>query len=138
MRPPHNRLVFALALAIVGNTPGFAGGQNAAQPLRTGKPLPAKALFQVTEFGAVGDGETKATQAIQHAINAANEAGGGIVYFPPGVYLSGSLRLQSNVTLFLETGDFIQNPSNLQIRPQNDGINMQGLCQFENRLLLRA
>ena len=45
----------------------------------------------VKEFGATGNGTTLDTVAIQTAINA-----GGLVYFPPGVYLSGTLYLRSN------------------------------------------
>lgn len=40
----------------------------------------------VRQFGAAGDGTTNDTPAIQAAIDAANAAGGGIVYFPPGTY----------------------------------------------------
>ena len=51
----------------------------------------------VKEFGAAGDGITDDTAAIQRAIDA-----GGIVHFPPGVYLSGSLYLKSNGGLCLD------------------------------------
>lgn len=43
--------------------------------------------FNVRDFGAVGDGATDDTEAIQAAIDAAEAAGGGTVYFPAGDYL---------------------------------------------------
>jgi polygalacturonase len=59
--------------------------------------------FNVREFGARGDGLAKDTNAIQAAIDAAG-ASGGTVYFPAGKYLSGTVRLKSQVTLFLDAG----------------------------------
>ena len=55
----------------------------------------AHGAFDVRDFGAKGDGETKDTAAIQRAIDAANEAGGGEVLLPKGVYLSGSVFLKT-------------------------------------------
>jgi hypothetical protein len=61
-------------------------------------------LFDVSNYGAKGDGKTLETRAIQKAIDACHEAGGGVVYFPRGDYLSGTLVLRSNVTLHLSPG----------------------------------
>lgn len=60
--------------------------------------------FNVRTFGAVGDGKTMDRAALQAAIDAANKDGGGVVLLPPGVYLTGSLRLKSRVTLQLASG----------------------------------
>lgn len=67
-------------------------------------PLHAAGAFDVRDFGASGDGATSDTQAIQKTIDAAAAAGGGEVRFPPGRYLSGSIRLKSKVTLQLDEG----------------------------------
>jgi hypothetical protein len=48
------------------------------------------------------------TNVIQKAIDSCSHSGGGIVYFPSGKFLTGSLRLQSNVTLHLEKGALIE------------------------------
>ena len=66
-------------------------------------PLTA-AMLDVRDFGAKGDGIAKDTAAFQKAIDAAERRGGGTVYTGPGNYLSGTIRLKSNVTLFLDSG----------------------------------
>ncbi|MBR2839389.1 MAG: polysaccharide deacetylase family protein [Kiritimatiellae bacterium] len=60
--------------------------------------------FNVRDFGAKGDGVTKDTAAIQQAINAAHEAGGGCAVIPAGIYLSGTVWLKDGVKLHLEKG----------------------------------
>jgi len=74
-------------------------------------------FFNVTDFGAIGDGKTKNTQAIQAAIHAANEAGGGTVYFPAGTFLSGTIILKDHVTLHLETGSILLGSTDLADYP---------------------
>ena len=58
----------------------------------------------ILDFGAVGDGITLNTQAIQQAIDACTLSGGGQVIVPAGKYLSGTICLKSNVELHLESG----------------------------------
>jgi polygalacturonase len=60
--------------------------------------------FNVQDYGARNDKSVLSTKAIQKAIDAAYDAGGGKVYFPPGEYLSGTIVLKSNVILYLEAG----------------------------------
>ena len=62
------------------------------------------ASFEVTSYGARGDGIALDTPAIDRAIDAAAAAGGGTVEFPAGTYLSFSVHLRSNVTLHLGRG----------------------------------
>ena len=62
------------------------------------------AAFDVKSFGAKGDGKTPDRESINKAIDAASAAGGGTVYFPAGTYLTGSIRLRSNITLQFEPG----------------------------------
>src|SRR5437867_10990750 len=68
---------------------------------RASSPASHRAVYDVTDFGASGDGKTVETVAIKRAIAAAAEAGGGTVSFPAGRYLSYSIRLESNVGLQL-------------------------------------
>lgn len=66
------------------------------------------AVFDITAYGAKGDGKTENREAINKAIEAAAAAGGGTVEVPAGTWLTGSLRLRSNVTLRLERGALIE------------------------------
>ena len=68
---------------------------------------PPQAGFDVRAHGARGDGTTLDTDAINAAIAAASAAGGGTVWFPAGRYLSFSIRLRSNVALYLDAGSVI-------------------------------
>ena len=61
-------------------------------------------VFNVKMFGAAGDRKSLDTSAIQKTIDACNKSGGGVVYFPTGDYLSGTLTLKSGVTLHLSPG----------------------------------
>jgi len=57
--------------------------------------------FLVTDYGAVGDGKTKNTQAFKEAIEACSKSGGGRVMVPEGTFLTGAIYLESNVNLHL-------------------------------------
>jgi len=74
--------------------------------------------FNVREHGATGDGKTLDSRAIQTAIDSCAWQGGGIVHFPAGRYLTGSLFLRNNITLHLEAGAVIlgsENPNDYPI-----------------------
>ncbi|MEE1945286.1 glycosyl hydrolase family 28 protein [Pedobacter sp. KR3-3] len=58
--------------------------------------------FDITRFGAVGDGTTLNSQAIQKAIDACHQSGGGKVIIPAGKFLSGTIALKDNVTIYLQ------------------------------------
>ncbi len=61
-------------------------------------------VFDVRKFGAKGDGKTLDSPAINRTIEAAAAAGGGTVRFPAGTYRCFSIRLKSNISLYLEHG----------------------------------
>ncbi len=60
--------------------------------------------YNVRDFGAAGDGVRLETSSLQAAIDICANAGGGVVYFPAGTYLSGTLFFKSGVTLHLAEG----------------------------------
>ena len=62
--------------------------------------FPAKD-FPLTNYGAKGDGTTDCTDAFKKAIEACNQAGGGRVVVPEGVFLTGAIHLKSNVNLYV-------------------------------------
>jgi polygalacturonase len=64
----------------------------------------ADRVLDIRDYGATPDGKTICTAAIQKAIDQCAARGGGTVCFPPGVWLSGTIELRSNVTLRLEAG----------------------------------
>ncbi|MFS0723428.1 family 16 glycoside hydrolase [Paenibacillus sp. 1P07SE] len=79
----------------------------AADPLETNiPPSSGTGIYNVTQspYNADKTGAAMATTAIQRAIDDANQAGGGVVYIPAGVYKSGNLTLKSNVTFYLAGG----------------------------------
>ena len=67
----------------------------------------ATSVFDVKAFGAKGDGKALDSPAINKAIAAAASVGGGTVHFSAGTYRSFSIRLKSNVTLYLDQGSTI-------------------------------
>jgi polygalacturonase len=60
--------------------------------------------YNIKNFGAISDGVTTNTTAIQSAIDAAAADGGGIVEIPAGVFLSGPIHLVSQIDLHLDAG----------------------------------
>ena len=56
------------------------------------------------DFGAKGDHQTRDDHAIQKAIDACHQSGGGTVLLPSGDYLAGTIQLKSNVTLHIDSG----------------------------------
>ena len=69
-------------------------------------------IYDVTDFGASGEGKKTVTTEIQAAVNACAKAGGGVVYIPPGEYVSGAIALRTNVTLHLASGAVLRSSAN--------------------------
>ncbi len=63
-----------------------------------------KQTFNILNFGAKGDYITDNTDAVQKAVDKAYEAGGGIVYFPRGIYVLSTVFLKSNIHIYFEDG----------------------------------
>src|SRR5205085_5763996 len=64
----------------------------------------SKRTFSVNSYGARGDGLSNSTASIQKAIDECARAGGGVVIFMPGQYVTGALFLKSNVSLRADSG----------------------------------
>jgi polygalacturonase len=100
MRHRRAKNVLRLALAL---TAAFVAPAAAQQPLVNPAPGAAR-VYDVRAYGAVGDGRTIDSPAINRAIQAAAAAGGGTVHFPTGTYASYSIHLASHVGLYLDHG----------------------------------
>ncbi len=70
-------------------------------------------FFDLRAFGAVGNGPDKCTDAINQAINACMQHGGGTVFVPAGTFITGPIELLSNVTLHLEAGAVLKGSDQL-------------------------
>ncbi len=117
MQPINRRQILGMAgLAVLGSAVPVAAQEN--------NKLPILQFFNVKDFGATGDGVTLDTASLNKAIDACCSAGGGIVYLPPGNYLSGTVVLKSNVTFYLEAGATLlgsKNISDYTPQPQKSG-----------------
>ena len=89
-------------------------------------PAAAQDRYDVGRFGAVGDGETVCTKAIQSAIDACAAAGGGTVHFPAGTYLTGTIYLKSHVRLEVEAGATLLGSTDIEDYPVN-------ICSYPSR-----
>lgn len=78
--------------------------------------------ISITSCGAVADGKTNNAAAIQSAIDSVEKNGGGQVIVPPGLFMSGSLQLKSNVNLHLSTGAILRASSDYDDYTTNHNI----------------
>jgi polygalacturonase len=76
--------------------------------------------YVVTSFGAVADGKTLNTSAIQQAIDRAEAAGGGVVEIPAGTFRSGSIFLKRGVELWLAEGAVLLGSTDIADYPKRE------------------
>ncbi|MBD2754366.1 glycoside hydrolase family 28 protein [Spirosoma validum] len=98
-----NKLATILFLCLALTTAGFCH-----------KPT---GVWDAFAYGAKGDGKTMDTQAIQTAIDQCHASGGGRVYLHNGTFLSRTIYLKSNVTLFVEAGTTLLGSANVNDYP---------------------
>jgi polygalacturonase len=82
---------------------GASDRETSSAPAKPQIP-PAIVSLNIRDFGAVGDGKTKDTVAIQQTIDRCNILGGGEVLIPEGNYFTGAIQLRSNVALRFAQG----------------------------------
>jgi polygalacturonase len=129
--PKVSRLLLVL-LAITSSSLALAAPQSWEKPLRdkleamaislteTVKPwdVPARSL-SVTDFGAVADGNTVNTEAIQKAIDTCSANGGGVVLFSGGDFVTGTIVLKSGVMLEVAKGSRLLGSLDLKDYPDH-------------------
>jgi polygalacturonase len=86
--------------------------------------IPARTV-ELTDFGALGDGATMNTVAFEKAFAALAEKGGGKLVVPPGIWLTGPIKLRSNTELHLERGALIKFSGDFNLYPLKV-INLKG------------
>ncbi len=74
----------------------------------------AQPMYDVVKFGAKGDGVTVNTASIQSAIDQCGKDGGGRVVFPNGTFLSATIHIKSNVTLYLNEGAVLKGVADMK------------------------
>lgn len=108
------KIVSLFVVILIASTPLFSIPKFKWMNDVGAKTFPSsKKVFYVNEFGAIGNAVLDCTVAIQNTIDACAEAGGGKVSFYPGIYLSGSLFVKSNVNLEIPKGTTIIGSQNL-------------------------
>jgi len=83
---------------------GFAGGHGLASQSATSSPSDGDGgarIYNIRKYGARGDGAALDTAALQAAIDACHQDGGGTVLVPAGTFQIGTVELKSNVTLHI-------------------------------------
>ena len=103
--------------------------QTVASPPQTATVPTQSGEFNVRSFGALGDGKTIDSPAINRAIDAATATGGGTVRLPAGTYLSLSVRLKSNIRLHLDAGAVLLGVKNTATR-KYDAAEPNEITQF--------
>lgn len=92
-------------------------------------------IFHITRYGAKGNGKTINTDFINKAIEACEQAGGGTVIVPKGIFLTGTIVMKSNVHLYLEEGSVIKGINDLEAyrayKPRKD-MHKYGMAYFPN------
>ena len=105
----------------------------AADPQETNVPTIGGNVIAITNspYFADNTGSNLLTSTIQTAINDRSSAGGGTVYFPPGVYkISHNIALKSNVTLYMAAGAVLRGSSNSNDYTWSSSGSQQGACNF--------
>jgi polygalacturonase len=78
-------------------------------------------VYNIRDYGAVGDGKTLDHTAINRAIETAVASGGGQVLIPAGTYLCGSIRMKSNIELHLTAGaKILAAPANMKAYDESE------------------
>lgn len=85
---------------------------------QTGGKTPKR--FVISDFGAVADGKTLNTKAIQATIDKCAASGGGVVVVPKGIFLSGAIFLKQGANLYVEKDGVLKGTTNIDDYPVID------------------
>lgn len=130
----YRKIVFLLLLAC---SIKYSLGQDGWRLPKVTEPIFKNVQYPITKYGAIPDGHTLNTQAIQKAIDECHAKGGGIVRVPQGLWLTGPIVLKSNVNLRLETGATLLFTKDKDQYPLVKG-NWEGMPQMRNQSPISA
>ncbi|MDD4968378.1 MAG: glycosyl hydrolase family 28 protein [Paludibacter sp.] len=102
----YQLISFILFLSLAGTNYSTLKAQNAF--IAPTLPIIQNKTFNIRDFGAVGDNKTDNTKAINDAISAASNAGGGKVVVPLGSFLCGPLRFKNNLNLQIDSAAILR------------------------------
>lgn len=95
-------------------------------------------MYNVAEYGVTGDGKTNNTRAIEGLIAKMAANGGGMLYFPAGEYVTGTIELKDNMTLFLESGAVILGSESPEDYPMITSETLEGYNRGGHSGLIKA
>jgi polygalacturonase len=132
-------LAYSSASSVAASVCALTRRTRAAQVLATEQKDLGARVYNIADFGAVGDGVTLSTTAVQNAIDTCTKDGGGTVLVPAGDFVIGTIELKSNVTLKLAAkGRLLGSPkiehykAGNNIPPGNGNIVMISAANAEN------
>lgn len=126
---------FSVALALTAGL--LVHGQGSVRQPVIKQPVFKKDTSNIVRAGAVGDGNTLNTKAIQQAIDAQHRKGGGVVLVPAGLWLTGPIVLKSNINLHLAQGATLLFTADFDQYPLLE-TNWEGLQQMRNQSPISA
>ncbi|MDP9174551.1 MAG: glycoside hydrolase family 28 protein [Planctomycetota bacterium] len=125
MRRALVSLAICLGGLLVGHCP-IAFGQFRISPI-AGQ---ASSTFNIVDYGAIADGKTLCSNAINSAITSCDAAGGGRVLVPAGTYLTGPIVLRSGVEFHLDAGAIVLFSRDFDLYPMV-AVNWEGRDTIE-------
>lgn len=98
-------------------------------------------IYDIRNYGAVGDGKTLNTAAIQKAIDDCASKNGGTVLLEDGTYMTGSIILRNNVNLHIEQNAVLLGSPNCEDYPEKQNlkhVNSENLPRTRNAAMIFA
>ena len=114
----------------------FAFAQKEKLPVIK-SPVFKKDTLNIKKYGAVSDGNTLNTKSINGAIDALSKKGGGVVFIPSGLWLTGPIVLKNNINLHIANGATLLFTADKDEYPLIEA-NFEGLPQMRNQSPISA
>jgi hypothetical protein len=135
----RRRLLAFLPLSSIAASVCAVAARSTATQIGPEQKDPGARFYNITDFGAIGDGVTLNTVAIQKAIDTCAHENGGTVLVPAGEFVTGTIELKSNITLKLAAkGRLLGSPkiehykAGNNIPPSNGNVVMISAANAEN------